>query len=236
MLVHSPLTGPLVWEPVAAALRRRGQAAVVPPLPTLAPGSAPYWQRHAEAVAGALDVKAAGAALLLVGHSGAGPLLPAIGQHLRGRVAAYLFVDAGLPLAGRSRLQEIEQDVQDLGPVLRRHLEDGGVFPTWSEEDLRGVVADDGMRAALVAGLRPHPLAFFTEAIPQPAGWPDAPCAYVQLSAAYARAGEDARRRGWPYRMVEGGHFHMLVDPGAVSEALLDAARVAGRGGSTAPD
>jgi hypothetical protein len=29
---------------------------------------------------------------------------------------------------------------------------------------------------------------------------------------------------GWAYRRLEGGHFHMLVDPAAVAAALLDLA------------
>jgi hypothetical protein len=38
---------------------------------------------------------------ILVGHSGAGPLLAAMGESL-GCVEGYVFVDAGLPHPGRS--------------------------------------------------------------------------------------------------------------------------------------
>ena len=55
-------------------------------------------------------------------------------------------------------------------------------------------------------------------------GWPDAPCAYLRFGAnpAYDAAAAEAQRRGWPLRSIEGDHFHMLVDPAGVADALLD--------------
>ena len=70
--------------------------------------------------------------------------------------------------------------------------------------------------------MRPRPLAFFTEPIPVFAGWPDAPCAFLQFSPAYDVPARRAREAGWRYREIAAGHFHMLVDPAAVADALLD--------------
>ncbi len=92
----------------------------------------------------------------------------------------------------------------------------------WNAEDWRAVIPDDRLRQRMVAELRPRPLAFFQEPIPGFAHGPDAPCAYLQFSAPYARAAWHARRASWAYRELEAGHFHMLVDPAAVTNALLE--------------
>lgn len=55
--------------------------------------------------------------------------------------------------------------------------------------------------------------------------WPDAPCAYIGLSEGYDGATRAARHSGWPYWEFDAGHFHMLVDPAAVAEALLQLVR-----------
>jgi hypothetical protein len=47
------------------------------------------------------------------------------------------------------------------------------------------------------------------------------PCVYLQLSPFYNRPAAEARRRGWVSEALEGNHFQMLVDPFAVTEALL---------------
>jgi hypothetical protein len=56
------------------------------------------------------------------------------------------------------------------------------------------------------------------------AAWPDAPCSYVRFSAFYADAEEQARRAGWPTREVRGGHLHMMVEPAAVANTLIELA------------
>jgi len=132
--------------------------------------------------------------LVLVGHSGAGPLLPAIGQSCGYRVGAYIFVDAALPLDGKSRLDGMEADDPGFAAHLRGCLAAGGRFPTWNAEDWRAVIPDDRLRQRMVAELRPRPLAFFQEPIPGFAHGPDAPCAYLQFSAPYARAAWRAAR------------------------------------------
>jgi hypothetical protein len=162
--------------------------------------------------------------LILVGHSGAGPLLPVISETISQRVLGYIFVDAGLPHPGKSRLDEIRMGAPDFAAELERDLLAGGRFPKWSDEDLRDIIPDDQTRAGLLAELRPRPLAFFTETLPDVPGWPDAPCGYVLFSQAYEAAAEQARSAGWPMRSFDAGHFHMLVDPSAVAATFAEMA------------
>ena len=96
----------------------------------------------------------------------------------------------------------------------------------------RGTELLDATAAALVASLRPRRLDFFTEPLPVAAGWPDAPCGYLRLSAAYDTWLERARALTWPTASLDAGHFHALVDPGGLAGALLALlARMEARGG-----
>jgi hypothetical protein len=61
---------------------------------TLAAGP-PYCSRQAEVIASSAAAKPA----ILIGHSGAGPLLAAAGAIIE-QVRGYIFVDAGLPTPG----------------------------------------------------------------------------------------------------------------------------------------
>ena len=224
VLIHSPLVGPLTWSLVAEDMRRRGIDVLAP---TLHDGDTglPYWQQCATAMSGALEGVPADRALILIGHSGAGPLLPAIGWSSGHRIGAYVFVDAGLPLDGRSRLDGMEASDPTTATHLRQHLAAGGRFPEWSEDDLRDALPDVRLRRQMVAELRPRPLAFFEEPIPGFANGPDAPCGYLKFSPPYAPDAERAQRDGWAYREIEAAHFHVLVDPAGVATALIDLAQ-----------
>ncbi|MBV9278957.1 MAG: alpha/beta hydrolase [Chloroflexi bacterium] len=224
VLVHSPLVGPLTWTAVSRRLRRRGIRTVLPVLTDRDGGAVPYWVQHASAVARRLEPMPPDDRLLLVGHSGAGPLLPAIGAFSPHPVAGYIFVDAGLPHPGRSPLEEIEAGIPELGAALRADLEAGGAFPRWTDDDLRDLIPDTGLRRAMLAELHPRTLGFFEERHPHFESWPDAPCGYVRLSAAYDGPAREAQRAGWPYREFDAGHFHLLVDAPVVAEAILQLA------------
>ena len=161
---------------------------------------------------------------MLVGHSGAGPLLAAVGTGLRagGRPAGgYLFCDAGLPRAGASVLDLLAAEDPQMAAAFQAELERGGRYPHWGDADLEPLVPDPAARAALLGSLRPRGLEFFTEPLPPAPGWPDAPCGYLRLSPAYDGAAAAAAARGWPTASIDAGHFHPLVDPGGVAMALL---------------
>lgn len=111
VLIHSPLVGPYVWSLVAGQLRHKGYGVALPVLESRSSGAGTYWERHVEQVAASLGDLSHTTALILVGHSGAGPLLLAIKHRLGLPVAAYLFVDAMLPQDGKSRLDLFEDSL-----------------------------------------------------------------------------------------------------------------------------
>ena len=223
VLLHSPLVGVESWGRLPEALRRARVATVA-----VAVGGddrPPFAERYVRgAVEGVLAVPERPGPPVLVGHSGAGPLLAAVGLRLRaaGRpCAGYLFCDAGLPQDGASRLDLLAVEDPEMAAAFRAELERGSRFPEWSDSDLAPLIPDPAARAALIGSLRPRGLAFFTEPLPTVVGWPDAPCGFLRLSAAYDGWAEVAAARGWPTAAFDAGHFHPLVDPDGVAAALL---------------
>jgi hypothetical protein len=164
----------------------------------------------------------------LVGHSGAGPLLAQVGFALRSKhrsIGAYAFVDAGLPRPQPgSRLAAFASDHPTAAAAMTAELEGGASLPQWQPQDLDEVPdADD--REAIVSALRPRALDFWTEALPTPTDWPDAPCVYLRTSAFYDIPLKAARARGWRTAEMDLGHFPGFVDPLATAEVLVDLLR-----------
>ena len=223
MLLHSPLVGVESWGRLPEALGRGGVSAVA--VAVEGDDRPPFAERYVRgAVEGVLAAPAQPGVPVLIGHSGAGPLLAAVGAGLRaaGRpCAGYLFCDAGLPQDGANRLELLAVEDPAMAEAFRAELEQGGRFPEWGDAELAPLVPDPAARAALIGSLRPRGLAFFTEPLPPAAGWPDAPCGFLRLSAAYDTWAAAAAARGWPTAGLDAGHFHPLVDPDGVAAALL---------------
>jgi hypothetical protein len=134
-----------------------------------------------------------------------------------------VFVDAGIPREGASHLDLIHAEDADWAKQFQEHLESDGRFPDWSFEDLHEVIPDESLRRQMVAEIRPRGLAYFTQSIPVFEGWPDAPCVYIKFSPAYAHYAAQAQQAGWQTYELEAGHFHMLVDPEAVTALIVKA-------------
>jgi hypothetical protein len=222
VLIHSPLVGPLTWGLVADEMRQRGLNVLVPTLEDSPESREPFWKQHAKSVVQALAHIPHESSLALIGHSGAGPLLPAIRQRFVNPVNAYIFADAGIPHNNLSRLDLMKSEDPEWAKDFQEELERGGRFPTWSFDDLQEIIPDESLREQMVAELRPRGLDFFTEPIPVFEGWPDAPCIYVQFSAPYNGPADQARQAGWQVSKLEAGHFHMLVDPPAVTDMMIN--------------
>lgn len=217
VLVHSPLVGAMTWKLVIDELHQRQITAVAPSLFAAPDPLIPYWQQHARAVAQAVIREIPNEPVILVGHSGGGMLLPAIRQEMGRAVQGYIFADAGLPQDGRSRFDLFNSPE---GIAQFREAAVNGLLIPWTSDDLREVIPNTAIRDLFVADMRPMPLVVYEEPIPVFAGWPDAPCGYLQFSRVYNDAAQKARDLGWPQINMEGEHFHMLVVPAQVAETL----------------
>ncbi len=241
ILTHGPLIGPFTWVPVAAELRKLGATAVIPALTSPAARGGTYWERHCEEFA--LEFASVTLELdeaVLVGHSGAGPLLPQLGRQLGRGPAAYLLVDSDLPQDGASRFDLFENSahveefrraaVEPTSPRGRLAPQPGRepaieTVREWPLDLLREALAEmpDNMadvQSTVFAGKRPTPIGVLEEALPVPADWPEAPTGYLHLSATYDRAAAEAHTRGWPVRELRSSHVQMLLEPETFAREL----------------
>lgn len=234
VLVHSPVVGPRTWASTADALGRRGYRAIVPALRLPEEPVTSYWSHFVDQVVEAVEEAVSGSAgtghpidtVTLVAHSAAGPLLPAIGSRLPPSspgVCHCLFVDATVPARTGSTPVVPAQYL----PFLRE-LESGGRLPRWSQwfgpEAMAALIPDPDLRAEIEEEMPSVPLASFEESVPVPPEWPSSGCGYLHFSPPYDAEAAEARSRGWQVTRLPGGHFHMVVDPEPVTDALLDLA------------
>jgi Alpha/beta hydrolase family len=229
VLVHSPVTGPSTWRWVADSLRARGHQVIVPAVAPPITSAAAF----ADAVADAIAAQLAGLARplslpqggdrpVLVGHSGAGPVLPLIAARLP--AARLVFVDADVPPdAGDAELMP----AQYLEPL--RSLAVNGMLPRWSEwfgpDTMRELIPDDARRAIVCAELPELPLSYFEARVPVPPGWAGGGGGYVLLSEAYEEAAAAAAARGWPVERRMGAHLDLVTRPDQIARAILLVAR-----------
>jgi hypothetical protein len=221
LLVHSPLLGPASWAPVAAELWDRGDAVAVPDMRPALDGGHGHAQRQAGLAAEAVSHDR----VVIAGHSGAGPLLPAVVAALDQRgigVDRGVFVDAGLPHPGRSRRSTLPTE-------LAAHLDElaaGGWLPPWPQwwpaRALAELLPDAAARAALEADCPRLPAALFDDPLPAHTDLP--PCGYVQLSDAYAEPRAHAAAAGWPVALMADNHLSLLTRPAVVAAAMRDVA------------
>jgi hypothetical protein len=205
VLVHSPVLGPGSMQATARALSARGWICVVPSLTEAGSVS-----EHVEAAAAGVPDGS-----VLVAHSGAGPLVPAIAAVSadEGRVVAgSVFVDARLPA------QEGSTPMAEPAMVeLLTALAVDGTVPLWSDwwgaEAFDTLVPEPAVADGMRAEMRALPLSFFRSEVPVPPGWPDTPCAYLRLSAAYDTEAAEAAARGWPVVRHEGAHLDVARRP-----------------------
>ncbi|MGH2978262.1 MAG: alpha/beta fold hydrolase [Solirubrobacterales bacterium] len=161
-------------------------------------------------------------AIVLVGHSGGGLLLPAIADDLTLEVVALVFADSFLPPASGSLPLAPPGFMEQL-----RALASHGVLPRWSswfgEDAMRELVADERLRGALEREMPRLPLSYFEASVPLPDGWDADSCAYLLLTAEpYGDSAADARGRGWPVvEIPDVHHLAIATDPIPVTDALL---------------
>src|SRR5919201_2451909 len=153
VLIHSPLVGPLTWQPSGDLLQARGFPVVVPSLAGVLDTGPPFYPKLAARVAEAVHATVPALHLVLVGHSGAGALLPAVAAACSGVVEAAVFVDAILPHPGATWFDTAPASLQEHLRGLATH----GWLPPWDRwfppDTLEPLLPDSSLRARFVAEL-----------------------------------------------------------------------------------
>jgi hypothetical protein len=167
VLIHSPLVGATTWSWVAQELHHRGHHVAVP-----APGASVVadWRAWTDAI---VDDIGTPEAAVLVGHSGAGPLLPVIASKVVPPPSQLVFVDAGLPpVSGDASL------VPDQFLGALRALARNGVLPKWSEwfgpTAMEELIPEADHRASVLSELPEVALSYFEATVPLPQRWSSA--------------------------------------------------------------
>jgi hypothetical protein len=220
LFVHSPVVGPTTWVATAQALQCNGFRCNVPDLTRIAATGPPFYRRLAAAAA--REVRDAGS-VVVIGHSAAGALLPAVAAAVGVRTRAAVFVDAILPQPGRSWLDTAPPEQ---GAQLRQLAVDG-VLPPYGEwfpaGMLEGLVPDEVRRNQFVAEAPRLPIAYFDEPAPSIEFADSVACVFVRLGEPFDRAADKAQRLGWWVARREWDHLRMLTDPDGVADLIVQA-------------
>jgi hypothetical protein len=196
---------------VAEALRRRGHDTTVPDLVATATTGDPV--AFARAAASVVD---SDEDVVVVGHSAAGAILPAVAG-LRPETRL-IFVDATLPpcdgpaTAGGQFLDAL------------RGIATDGLLPAWSqwwgEGVLQYLVHDEARRKVIEQELPRLPLMFFETPISLPADWCAGRGGFLLLSEFYRADATAAAALGWPVIERPGGHLDIANEEDDIAEML----------------
>jgi hypothetical protein len=214
-LIHSPLVGPATWRGAAQGLRALGYPRVETPDASAWEVEPPYYGGLASRITAGLD----GGPWVVVGHSGAGGLLPAIAEALPGGAGMMIFVDAVLPHPGKAW---VDTAPPALSPMLRERAK-GGFAPAWPDWFPAGVLGrllpNREVRAAFEGEARPVPMAYLEERAPATAN-AQASRGYLQLSQGYEAEADAAAAAGWTVAREALHHLAMITEPDKVAAAL----------------
>jgi hypothetical protein len=198
-----------------AQARGQGHEAVTPVLPPLGDVPPPTYAELAQAAA-----QAAGEApAILVAHSAAGGLVPAVAEAMGEALIGAVYMDAALPHPGRSWFNTAPPELAD---GLRAMARDG-LLPPWDAwfppGALARLVPDAELLAPVTAELQPLSLDYFDQ--PAPVLNHTGPSAYLRLSSAYNTEAVKARNLGWPTGILDLHHLAMLTHPAAVLASIV---------------
>jgi Alpha/beta hydrolase family len=221
LFVHSPVVGPSTWTYTAEVLQENVFHCLVPDLTPVATMDQPYYPKYAMAAAAAADDTSD--PVVVVGHSAAGALLPAIAEAVGNRTCGAVFVDAMLPQPGRSWF-----DTAPPGLAAQlRGLADHGLLPPWHEwfppGSLEALVPDPARRLRLIAEIPRLPLAYFDEPAPPARFAESVACAFLRLGAPFDPAADKAERLGWWVARRDWDHVRMITAPREVANLIAQA-------------
>lgn len=229
VLVHGAFHGGWCWAPVARLLRAAGHEVFAPSQTGLGD------RRHLMSAAISMETFVLDIAnliafedlgdVVLVGHSFGARTAAGVADRMPERLRRLVFLDGGLPLDGRSRLEAMPPEAR-AARIAAAEAFDGGLSVPPPPAKNFGITDPD--LAARVDGLlTPQPLGADATALVlrHPIG-NGVPATYVRCtqplfpviepSAAFARA-----QPGWRHVDLAAGHDAMLSHPEALTAALL---------------
>ncbi len=211
VLLHSRALGPGSYGPLRSTLVARGHDV---DLPIIDPSAA--WHQLPDLL---LDATVPAQDLVVVAHSGAGLLAPAVARGLG--APSIVFLDAQLPPAHGT----VSPAEPEFIAFLTTIADKDGVLPTWATwwgDDILPTLLPDPTVCGIVHADMPRlPLSWFDDLVDVPTGWHDLDCRYVRLSATYEREATAAASLGMRTTRLTGTHLEHVIHPAVVADALL---------------
>lgn len=230
VLVHGAFHGAWCWDRVRPLLEQAGRDVVTPTLTGLGERAGELspdigLSTHVDDVVQVLeqgDLRD----VVLVGHSYAGMILPAVAVRAADRLARLVFLDAFVPKDGDRCFDLMPAEA---GEGIRQQAQaegDGWRFPPFSLEAL-GIVADEDVRS-VGPRLSPQPLKTYEEAVRLPPGeWESVQRTYVfctgrAFRGLFERFADEASTDPGSDRIdLDVAHEPMITAPEALSKALV---------------
>lgn len=231
VLVHGAWHGGWCWAPVVQRLEAQGHRCYAPTLSGMAHRAAELTPEvdadtHARdviALVESLDLQR----VVLVLHSYAGLLGPALLARLRERLAHIAWVEAVIPPPGAVMLELTLPEAAQRYRAQAAQAGEGWWIPV--PDVVQFNVSDPALVALVAERLTRQPFRSFSEplTLPQDEVFGFAGSCLVakdRPTMPYVRYTAQARAAGWPVRETPGGHLLMLSNPDVVTEFLMDIA------------
>lgn len=216
LLIHSPFVGAMTWGQVGEVLSRWGHDVSIP---SLVQGLA----RESNFHEGLIDLAVRDAPTFpwVIGHSGAGQLLPGVASQTD--VDGLIYVDSALPHPGLSRLDSMPVTLADRLTGLRTG-ESVTAWPSWFDPStLSELVTNEELMQSFIDDCPRLPWKLLTEPIPD-SRWLDHRSRYLQFSDGYASEVEKAALHGWTVKSLDGHHLWPLDHPEETAQAIVNLA------------
>ena len=229
LLVHGAWHGGWCWTSVVGRLQAVGRRAIAPTLPGCAeraPELSPKigletFIRDLSELIEEEDLND----LILVGHSAAGAIVPAVAARNASRIRHLVCLDSHMPEEGEALFDVMDPDAAESRRAAAI-AHDGGLSVPPPDPSALGV--DDPTDAAwLTRMMTPHPIRAFSDPLHLGGEIPASMAkTYIRVTAPIylpaVRSVERARSRpGWAYREIATGHDAMVSAPDALAELLL---------------
>jgi pimeloyl-ACP methyl ester carboxylesterase len=236
VLVHGAGTGGWLWDDVANRLRAAGHRVLAPGLRGVGEQSADdgtdvRLSDHIDQVV-ELVVAERLDRIVLVGFSYGGFVVTGAADRLGTRVSRLIYVEAFLPIPGRSFFDLLPDPVRQTMQRTADEAGGGRRIPPAPVEMVGGIgalepgVARDHVEAVL-ARRGFQPIGTYTEPFPVRPNSASPTAAYVSCTDKPAgdpliALAASLRARGWPVTELPTGHFAMLTMPAALARLLTE--------------
>jgi hypothetical protein len=218
VLVTGPMVGASSWGPAADRLAASGWRVHVPDV-LAASGTLPPWRELSVHYARLVSLEQAP---ILVGHS----LATVVIADLAARIPAcgLIMVDGEVPPASGP----VPPGSDSFREFVRGHADqDGRLLPwsDWGDHHRRSLIGIDELAQdadAFAAFERDQPrvsVTWFDDRIDL-APWSHIASGFIQTSAFFDHAADEAARRGWPVVRIKGTHLHPTLQPDETAAAI----------------